>query len=254
MARGAYNVSPDSENPRDIIFAIANGFVGEVPEDQLSLQNEVADALTVLRGVFPNEGQRFEEYFRQLLSLAQAGLVGETANPQVASRALATLKGDIVAREGGRIKNQYMKKLGAKAALLGVPTLVGAILVILFLPAATRLAGYMFLWVGAMVGVWLSFGTRKVALRFEDLHIPEQDRLEPMVRLIFSGLLSLIMGLIFANGAMEVSLGSITTAQFVEDPEIAILIGVLCGFSEKALSAQIASSAVKIIPARAPEQ
>jgi len=254
MPTGSFRVYRDKDNPLDINFELVSGSLGNVPEDQLSLRDEVDQTLIVLRGMFPNGGVRFEEFFRQLLSLAQAGLVGDDANPQVASRALVTLKSQIVAREGGRIKNQYMKRLGVAAAMLGIPALVGSIALLMFNPAATRFAGYLFIWVGALVGAWLSFGTRKVRLQFEDLHILEQDRLEPLVRLIFSGLLSLIMGLIFATGAMEVTLGTITTAQFVGDAEVAILIGVLCGFSEKALSAQIASSAVKIVPAGAPRQ
>src|SRR5438477_3608612 len=111
---GAFSVYRDEHNPRDIHFEMQ---VVDVPREQLDLRDEIAAALTVLRIIVTDE-LRFEEYFRSLLSLSQAGLVGQTANPDLAARALNDLKQDVTARETGRIKNQYMQALGIRAALL----------------------------------------------------------------------------------------------------------------------------------------
>jgi hypothetical protein len=55
-----------------------------------------------------------------------------------------------------------------------------------------------------MAGVRLSFGARKTSIRFEDLHILEEDRLEPLVRLVFAGLLTLVLALLFSTQAVTI--------------------------------------------------
>ena len=94
-----------------------------------------------------------------------------------------------------------------------------------------------------MAGVWLSFGARKATFRFEDLHIPEQDRLEPMIRLFFAGLLTVILGLLFSVNAVSLTVGSITTSEINSNFRVALLIGMLCGFSEQILSSKVAKEA-----------
>jgi hypothetical protein len=94
-----------------------------------------------------------------------------------------------------------------------------------------------------MAGVWLSFGARKTYFKFEDLHIPEQDRLEPLIRLFFAGLLTMMFGLMFSTHALTITIGGVDSSQFTSSPEIAILIGMLCGFSEQALSSQLTKHA-----------
>lgn len=248
MTKGAFRVFRDPDNPRDINFQVASGDNSSVPEEQLSLRNEVDQSLTVLRMMFPSGGERFEDYFRQLLSLSQTGLVGDSPNPKLASHALLVLKERIVAQEGGRIKNQYMKQLGIKASILGIPIFIIAMLCKFFIQNMDEISNFLFLWAGAMVGVWLSFGARKVLLRFEDLHILEQDRLEPFVRLLFTGFLTIAIGLLFSTKMLVVNIGSVETWQFSSDTKLALLFGLLCGFSEKVLSTRIAAKAGQLLP------
>ncbi len=240
MPKGTFRVYRDQQNPKDIHF---ESLETEAPEDQLQLKDEVEQALIVLRSLFVKRDGRFEDYFGPLLSLAQCGLVGDAANPEVARRALASWKADVTAREGGRIKNEYMKKLGIRALYAGLPTLFLALTVLRYFPQYMMLAGFLALWTGCMAGVWLSFGARKASFGFEDLHIPEQDRLEPMIRLVFAGLLTFILGLVFSLDAVKVTLGSITSSEINEKFRVALLIGMLCGFSEQMLSSKVAKQA-----------
>ena len=144
-----------------------------MPESQLELRDEVDKTLTTLRLLFADDKERFEEYFRSLLALAQLGLVGDSANPKLAMRALASLKNEVLAREGARVKNQYMKKLGFASLVLGVPTLLIASIVSSCFPDYGQLSGFLYLWGSCMAGVWLSFGARKVILSFDELAILE---------------------------------------------------------------------------------
>src|SRR2546422_3393192 len=125
MSRGRFRVYQDKDDSKDIHFEVApEADAGPIPPDQLELKDEVERSLTVLRTIFSDSDLHFNSYFRQLLSLAQTGLVGDYADPLVARQALRTLKYDVTIREGGRIKNKYMKLLGVWAFAVGIPSLV----------------------------------------------------------------------------------------------------------------------------------
>lgn len=239
-------MSRDTTNSRDIDFSTVSG-ADPIPDDQLRLRDEIDHALCVLRMIFDEKNPRFEDYFRSLLSLTQAGLVGDSAQPELGLRALASLRADVTAREGGRVKNQYMKVLGLRALWCGVPALLLGIGVAFALPDLPLLRNFLFLWGGCMAGVWLSFGARKTVFSFEDLNIPEQDRMEPLIRLIFAGLLTMIIALLFSTHAVEVTLGAVKSSDLEARSDVAILIGMLSGFSEKALSSQVGRQASALL-------
>lgn len=232
------------DNPRDIHFQQVELTEGEsVPESQLELRDEVDRAQTTLRLLFSADTGRFEEYFRSLLALAQLGLVGDSANPQLASRALTSLKNEVLAREGGRVKNQYMSKLGIASLLLGVPVIAVASLLVAYYPEYREITGFLYLWGSCMAGVWLSFGARKVILTFDELAILEEDRLNPAIRLVFAGLLTTVVGLIISTDAIVLELGGLKASAFTMDTKIALLVGGFCGLSEQALSTKVAQHA-----------
>lgn len=242
---GAFRVYQEKDDPRDIRFEICSDTGGVIPSAQLELRDQVQAALTVIRIICPEE-LRFREYFQHLLSLAQAGLVGETANPELAQRALDGLKQDITAREAGRVKNEYMKKLGYRA-LLGIALLLVTWAALAWKGVGTWPRNLVIFEIGTMVGVWLSFGTRKPVLKFEELHILEEDRLEPVVRLIFAGLLAATVALVFYLRVVTITLGSLTTDRIAGDPWAALLFGVLSGVSEKALSTNVSRQAAVLL-------
>ncbi len=247
MAEGVFWVFRDKDDPRDIHCKLASEDIQDVPEDQAALRDEVDRTLMVLRIIFPKEDPKFEEYFRPLLSLAQFGLVGKAAQPKVANRTLTILREQIVAQEGGRIKNRYMKDLGYRALGLGLVATLAALALDRWCPSLKVLAHFLFLWAGCMAGVWLSFGARKRVLQFEDLYVLEQDRLEPVVRLVFAGGLTVILGLLFSTKTLVVALGSFQSWEFVDLVQVAVLLGLLSGFSELALSTKVEMQATQIL-------
>jgi hypothetical protein len=100
-------------------------------------------------------------------------------------RTLEELKQDITAREADRINNAYMKKLGFWAAI-GVVVFAATWGLLRWTGAGIWPKNLAVFEIGTMLGIWLSFGTRKPTLKFEELHILEEDRLEPVVRIAFS--------------------------------------------------------------------
>lgn len=245
MAKGSFVVSQDQKDARDIRFDLDPKAPDPKPEEQLLLKDEIDGTLRVLQLLYPAGDKRYEQYYRPLLSLAQAGLAGDHADPISGRRALASLRLEIIGIEAGRVKNTYMKLLGATAAILAAGALVVALIAWCY--AMRNLAGFLILWTGTMGGVWLSFGVRKAVFEFEDLITPEKDRVEPIVRLVFTGLLSVIVGLIFSLKMVTVTLGAMSTASFPADCQLALLIGFLCGFSETALPATVAEQATRLL-------
>src|SRR4051812_42696351 len=113
MAIGCFKVYQEPSDLKDIHFEqIVLEAGATIPDDQLEIRDEADKALTVLRGLYEKDEVQFARYFKHLLSIAQLALVGPQANPQLAKRALVTLKAEIVVREGGKIKNEYMNALG----------------------------------------------------------------------------------------------------------------------------------------------
>ncbi len=261
---GAFTVSiPDvaanpSADPRDLLFlVVADG----VPSDQMALKGEIEDVLATLWSIFPEDGsvqdpnknklqRRFQQYQFKLLSLAKVGLEGQPAQPAVASQALSTLQAEVMAREGARVKNGYMKRLGCWAAVFAlVATLVYVPL--RWDPAATdvlhRYRNLLVLWCGCMVGTWISFGARRVILVFTDLGRLEADMVEPGIRLIFTGLMTMAIGFIFICQMVNVSIGALQTEMLLNSGSRALLIGMFCGLSEQALPGTLTKRAAQLL-------
>jgi hypothetical protein len=238
MTEGAFFVSQDRENPRDIHFKVASETT-TIPTEQHELREAVEQTLIVLRGVYPEGAPLFPPYFRQLLSLAQTGLVGKNAQPELAKSALTNLKRDITVREAGRVKNGYMRALGWRAMILGMPALACTYAFHLIAPGHPIEAIVLAIWGGCMGGCWVSFGARKPNISFEDLQVLEQDRVEPTLRLIFAGLVAETLALLLSTGAVDVKIGVLSASTLMSSYKVALLVGVLCGLAEQALPSKM---------------
>ncbi|HEV2268668.1 MAG TPA: hypothetical protein VGR92_04345 [Steroidobacteraceae bacterium] len=259
MAKGYFVVTQDGDN-LDILYKVAPDAKGDCPDDQLALKNALEATEAALKVLYPDDGLR-RPRFRELLSLAQVGLEGDNADPKVAAAALANLKQSILVTEGGARKNHYLKKLGTLGAGFAAPPLVAAVVLQWLHVCWTAhsfpcekyiglFVHFCLLWVGAIVGAWVSYGLRTETLTFEDLMTPEEDRLEPGVRLIFVGVLALVTGLALYVKLLEISFGTISSRDFVSRTGLALLIGFLMGSSERALSGQVNKLAVTLSPTK----
>lgn len=247
-----YVLARDTEDGSyDIDFQVARP---GCPADQRLIKQEIERDLSTMNALYaaPKDERKASEAFQKLLAIARVGLVGGKADPAIAGDALRAFEADIVAREAGPVKNAYMRKLGIWAAGFGAAGLAGFFFCDLFprLPfdQVTAYKHFFVLWAGCMLGTWASFASRRVTLGFHDLVALEDDRVEPALRLVFAGSLTVILGLVFSSGMADIEVGSFSASQLKTSGAIAFLTGAFAGISEKALPSAILTRASSIIP------
>jgi hypothetical protein len=240
-----------NDGQKDVYFGVLQK---GCPTDQQHLKDEIERTLSALRTIY-GAGPKFNEAFAKLLALAQVGLVGATPATPTAQAALASLQAEVVDREAGRVKNGYMLKLGLWA--LGFAMLSAAAFFVLaanpcWPPEQIYRYRYFFLlWSGCMAGAWASFASRKALLGFFDLAVVEEDRIEPALRLLFTGVLTVLLAFVFTTGLANVIVGSFQASNIIRSGSTAILAGGFAGLAEKALPAAMLQRAQDFIAASA---
>lgn len=254
MEKGCYNVVKNETIPNDIIFSVKST-ITQVTENQQKLHLEIEKTLVVVRKLYENSPIELQHYFSQLLTLAQAGLVPEeNAQPTISLNALQQLKAEIIDKKSGEVKNTYFKTLGINAAYLGLPILLICLIIKTLyyfqnsdiINNLSIFSNFLFVWCASLVGVWLSFGARKTILTFEELTTIEEDRLEPLIRLIFVGVMALMFSLLFYKEAIVLEIGKISTKSISNDSFIAIIFGVFLGLSEKLIGQKLTKKATSL--------
>jgi hypothetical protein len=240
MPAGYYHIL-HNQDKTELIAEIAPSSQGNPPVEQQRLLIEVANTIALLQGIYAVSSIGFKKSFEQIFYLAKVGLEGANAQPEMATTVLRQLKKEVVDREAGKVKNSYLRLLGKLAAWLGVlPLVLGTI--IHFIDPESAIAKHidlpgtanmLILWSGTMLGVWLSFAITKVTLEFEDLTILEKDRLEPLLRLLLTGALAIVFGLMFMKKAVVIELGDVSSESVGRDHVVAFLMGVVLGVNER---------------------
>lgn len=217
-----------------------------IPDEQRKLYTDIEYTSSIIKNLkIPDKNIKLE-YFNKLFSLAQVGLTGPTAQPDLAEDALESLKRDILMSQSGRIKNRYMILLGVYALIL-ILVSEGIIQFIFSKKGMYIECQYLNALIGAMLGAWVSFGVRKIELNIEELSCIEKDMLNPAIRLIFVGLCSMIFMLFIHSGLFKFSIGDISIESIKESWELQILVGVIAGLMEYKLAIGIYNKANDIV-------
>jgi hypothetical protein len=252
-----------------------------VPKDQQQLSVLIERVLTVLRVLYrprsPTGGRlgklfrwafdhnyrngsgvidpRGIDYCIQLVGIAKVGLASDPAQVALATLQLDELRTQIVAREAASIKNGYMRRLllwvGASVSLL---LFLYAVVPDAWLAPSGNAPSYHSLFLilaAACFGAWLSFGTRKVIIGFDDLAALEDDRLDPPLRLVFVGGLTAFIILLFTTKVVAVSIGGLQVddTNILKSIPVGILVGLICGLSEQVLATAVGKRASELVGA-----
>lgn len=250
------NPYPDPGKPAavDIYFGIDKDAPQPPPKEQVELHIEIERVLSAVQKLYlshePNKPHaRFRRYYVRIFRLAQLGLEGNNASPDIAKLALDKVTQDLIDDEAGRVKNGHLMALGRTVFAFGLPVL-GVYLLLTLLPSCWldpwlqklgivrgTAANFCLLWLGCFIGVWLSYGIRTATITLADLTVTDADRLTPSLRLLFAGLMTMLLGMLFAMGIVEIKLGSFAISQIADsnNATLAFLVGAFCGISEAAL-------------------
>ena len=255
---------PDPGRPDalDIYFGL-NDSATPPARELIDLQLSVDKVLRACQRLYlqsnPAQEQKFRIYYTRLFRIAQLGLEGTTPVPDVANIVVAAIAADLVSDEAGNIKNAHLLKLGNYALMYSVPALL-LYFVLRMLPhgflAASLMAlavspqflsCFLILWVGCFTGVWLSYGIRKTTFTLADLTTADGDHLAPQIRLVFAGLLTMLIGMLFGLGLVEMKVGSVSLTSITSSPMLAFLVGAFCGISELTLPASLGNRATTFV-------
>lgn len=247
LLEGFFVVHANENEKYDIICEIhPEKGIELVPEIQQKLYIEVESTNNIIKSLNDTNDIIKMKYFNKLLSLAQAGLVGDTAQPQLSFKSLEKLKEEIILIEGQRIKNQYMKKLGINAIIMcGIIFTIWILVDYWFEIKEHHM--YCTTYLGAMLGTWISFGARKFSIKFTQLSNLEEDMMEPCIRLIYIGICSLIVILFINSGIIAIKIGSMSLKNIKTNFELQAIIGISCGLIESKIGVNIYKKAINII-------
>lgn len=249
---------PKPRDPRalEIYFGVQGGTPSK---EKVDLQDQVERVLGTARRLYLEgkepQPERFRRWYVRLFQLAQLGLEGDTPPTAMASAALTAMTQELIEAEAPRVKNGHLRQLGGWVLRYSLYCL-WAYLILRLLPEPmaawlqsqlvldrTMAANFMLMGIGCFWGVWLSYGIRTVNFTLADLTRTDDDMLLPQMRLLFIGSLTLLIGLLFAFGVIEVEFGGFAASRLVQEPVIAFLVGAFCGIGEAALPGSIAGRA-----------
>lgn len=234
------------------------------PKDQMELQADINGVLRALRLIYKSDGaterdnRQFRNYYVRIFQVAQLGLEGPNAGTELARSALTTITNELIDDEAGRVKNDHLIKL-AEAAKYPAAVAIAAYLLVRtfwdwqYFPTLgidpQMFANFFLLWAGCFLGVWLSYAIRTTIFSLRDLTITDNDRLLPHIRLYYAGLLTMILGMLFMTGTIDVQLGAIKVGDIKTFPMLAFLVGTFCGISEQTLSTKVAKRVTDLFDA-----
>jgi hypothetical protein len=243
------------------IRASSGGADNTVPPEKQALFVDLANARTViaaccdrLRPKNPTRARDLlDEYVRKLAGCGRIGLQGD--HPILAKAALGSHKIEFYSREAGSIKKRASEALFWRSVIIAIALaapyfilrwldqLCPSIALPCFLHERKE---FFLLAAGAALGTWTSFSIRNLDLTFDDLGKLEDELLGPAIRIAFVVVLALTLGLVFWTKAFAISIGDMK----VEPPirgATALLVGIFCGLSERALATAISSRATAFV-------
>lgn len=230
---GGFIVEENKEIPYDIKFSLINP--KNPPSDEAcKLFYEIEETNSKIKKIFENDPKELKRNFKLLLSLAEAGLVGEVGNPKIAKQALKNLKYDILVGQGKKIKTKYITEFGKS----GIYRII-LLMILFFYFKEKSYSIYFLVAVGAIIGSWVSFCTRKLEIDFEDLVNFEKDLMPFNIRITFIGLVSVIFSMLLKNEILLVSFGEFSLKDLFLSNEKSVLFGILCGILDTRLAVNL---------------
>jgi hypothetical protein len=221
--------------------------LGPIPEDQRKVSHEVyavRNTLKLLKKLTRVDDKDYDEFIERVKQAARVGCDVSNVDTVLAATALDDIRGDVVRRYGRKIAFRYLLALAAWA---GGGVVLGFIVIGTSLWSGLEvLSGYGYLLVGSMVGAWLSVATSRWEIAFDGIQEFVDTSVEPLVRLLFVGLLAMAFGLFLQLGIIPINVDKVPLTTFYATPQWALFLGIIAGVGEKALSMQLLTRAKQV--------
>jgi hypothetical protein len=236
---GAFAIDVPANDPEN--FNLRPIVPDPLPDDQEKISHEVYRAINILkllraRGVFRNDDAAYAEFVTRIIQVARVGCVDDQVHPALATTALEQIRTDIVRRKGATIIFGFLQIL-AWCALGGAA--IGAAIEGLARTYATSLTGYGLVIIGSMVGAWVSVAASRGEISFDGLQDFVERRHEPFIRMLFVAAIASIFALFLQLKILSLSIGTADLATFASSVSLALVLGLVSGVGEKALSVRV---------------
>ena len=223
-------------------------FHGPIPDDQAKISRDVYEIRNVLKLIKDNRAivadSTFDEFIKRVVQAGCAGCAAPHVYPSLASGALEQIRQGVVRRIGTPIAYRYLRTLAGWAFLGAVLGLAIVVIGPFVLPAA-RPFGWVV--IGAMAGAWFSVAASRRQIAFETIPDYIDTRFEPMVRMLFVVILAGVFALFLHVQVLAIKIGATDLASFTHSASVAILVGLIAGIGERALSVQLIDKTQKIL-------
>jgi hypothetical protein len=235
--------------PKDAFNLRPAPCVTQIPEDQRKLSHEIYEVRHTLKllkekGAFKQGDPPdpvYQEFITRIRQAAQVGCTDPQVHTALAVEALKQIRADIVRRKGRLIIYRYLLVL-AGWALAGIvigAAFSGVAFILAALDSEPALSGYGWVIIGSMAGAWISVAAGRREISFDDIQHYVDFRWEPLIRMLFVGLLASTFALLLELKVFAFSIGEVDFAEFDEHVGRALVLGLFAGIGERALSLKL---------------
>jgi hypothetical protein len=207
--------------------------------EQLELaEKQISDKYVIL------DNYQRDLYRTELLSYAQTGL--EYGDVPTGRAALSWFEKRVADEVGPALRRRHIIVTLKMSALIGLPSALIALAVPHFIPPSpdfpylretTLLQTVLWMLVGNCLGIVFFAFVRNLEIRFDQLSKFDPAKLEPWLRFCLVAVTTAIFAVLLGAGVLQVGIGGKLLNDFISNPLICIVVGVLAGYSDTAITA-----------------
>ena len=262
MTAGRFEIHTSDQRKHDFDLVRKTGDLPP-PADQWAVCRNVYDTKNIVwllneKKAFAADGHTFASYMDRLRLAARSGCAIDHVAPEEALKALEAIRNDVVELKGRPAKYRYLLYLALWAAIFLAVALGMMLAAEMYYgstesPVKSYLVGYLSAISASVVAAWLSVAATRREISFYEMPQYLDFTFEPFIRLLFVSVLTLVLAFLLRLDLLTITVGNIQLDD-VADPAAAILIGLIAGIAEQAVTVQVVERIKGFAALPAPEE
>jgi len=185
----------------------------------------------------------YEFYLTRIKEAITAGLDSDLQGFSISLSLISQIREEFLKLYGEKFRADYIRRLTLIVSAVGIPAFIyGGLLsgwvsasqiIQTRIEAQVRTAAWGIC--GVCAAVWLSSVVRNRQLRWSNLTALDPDRLSPATRIGFVAVVTYIFALLIKLDAISVGIGPVHLADFIDQPSVTILVGLIGGLGGDAI-------------------